>query len=70
VSAYTSCSGSVLGQHDADSKGTCRWCGKRNVDTPIPRPERFGRDGHDDSELGAAYRYFYDPDYESHNDYD
>ena len=67
--SYTRCPEAAFGEHNTDVHGTCRWCGKRYVDRPVPRPERFGRDGHDDSELGVAYRYFYDPDYESHNDY-
>lgn len=63
------CPDTVYGEHSPlDSKGKCSWCGKK-VGAAASKPEHFGRRGTDDSELGTAYREYYDPDWGS-NRYD
>lgn len=53
------CRGSVIGTHDPDRTGHCRWCRQR-VERPVPMPDRLPR-----SELTEAYAYHYDPDWGS-----
>jgi len=58
MSEWTPCSGSVSRFHMPDAKGNCRWCGRRGVERPVPKPDRY-----DVSDLADAYGYHYDPDY-------
>lgn len=53
------CSGSVTGHGRTDVKGRCPWCG-RKVERAAPMPELGSRYR---TELGQAYRLYYDPDY-------
>lgn len=58
------CDGSASKTHDAGRDGLCRWCRQR-LGPPVPRPRQFNRVR---SNLDAAYRYHYDPDWGSSRD--
>jgi hypothetical protein len=53
------CPESIGGHDDGDRDGLCTWCRKR-VNAPVPMPDLGS--GYR-TELGQAYRQFYDPDW-------
>lgn len=57
-----SCPQSVLGAHQPEANGRCRWCGAR-CEQPTPRPPVMPV-----SDLTEAYRYHFDPDFGVEND--
>lgn len=57
------CPESVSGHDGGDRDGKCTWCG-RKVNRKVPAPDRFT----EPTELGEAYRRFYDPDWGSGKD--
>lgn len=60
------CPDTVYGLHSrTEANGKCRYCG-RKIERAIPKPDSFGHEGYDDTELGVAYRRYYDPDYGIH----
>lgn len=56
------CTVSVSRSHSLDNRGICDWCG-RKAGPAVPAPN-LGI-GHISTELGDAYRYFFDPDWGS-----